>query len=109
MSLGIFKRIWTLLEESCTELDLELSEHVSGGDFGNSFESYVAALKRTSELKPMMEKLNSTATLLEQILAFALVSTPNPAITSDLSTIREKATRIRTETRVIVSIIITRK
>ena len=31
ISLGVFDRLWTLLEDACTELDLLLAEHISVG------------------------------------------------------------------------------
>ena len=50
ISLGIFDRLWELLESACVELDLEFAEHNSGGTFGEAFANYSSALKESIKL-----------------------------------------------------------
>ena len=53
ISLGIFNRLYSLLENACHELDLLQAEKDTGaGDTraGTSFGQYSAALRRLSEL-----------------------------------------------------------
>ncbi len=46
MSLGIFNRIFNLLEDECRRLDLEMAARLGGEGLGGaSFQRYLAALK----------------------------------------------------------------
>ena len=63
ISLGIFKRIWVILEDSCTRLDLMLAERVTSGNFRGSFQKYVSALSDTVKLKDELERLTYSARL----------------------------------------------
>ena len=62
LSLGIFNRLWTLLEDACTELDLQLAE-VGVGDNtgGGSFSQYSAILNERSQLATWLSTQTSQA------------------------------------------------
>ncbi len=52
LSLGIFDRLYTLLEEACQELDLQLAERERVADLGgDSIQEYAIELKRLSHLR----------------------------------------------------------
>ena len=52
MSLGIFDRLFSLLEGECKRLDVAMAESKSGGGVGGaSFQRYTAALKQPTDLK----------------------------------------------------------
>jgi len=49
LSLGIFNRLYTLLEEACQDFDLQLAiREDATGLGGASFQQYAAALKQLS-------------------------------------------------------------
>ena len=66
LSLGIFNRLWTLLEEACTELDLRLAgeSHGSPGIGGLTFSHYSVILEQMSSLKVQIESQTSHARVL---------------------------------------------
>ena len=73
MSLGIYDRLWELLEADCTELDLLLAEHTCSGvgtGVGNSYEDYVTALRKRERLKDSLAVEENRATTLEQLVTF---------------------------------------
>lgn len=78
MSLGIYDRLWELLEGSCTELDLLLAEHTSLGGKENSFGEYVGALKKREQLSLSLSAAEQRVTALDQLVTFLSLHTPNP-------------------------------
>ena len=62
ISLGIFNRLYSLLENACHELDLLQAEDTGAGDTraGTSFGQYSAALRRLSEVQTNSEAVSST-------------------------------------------------
>ena len=105
ISLGIFDRLWELLEESCTELDLHLAEHDSGGTFDRTFARYKAALVETSQLKSQLESLKQSVTVLDQLVTFFSLRVPNPSQNTSLQTIRKEAGNKTIEIKRTVSIV----
>ena len=79
LSLEIYNRIWDLLCDACHDLDLQLA-HVSGGGgtcVGDpNFSRYSNALHRRSSLKLEMQTQESYATVINQMITFALLSSP---------------------------------
>lgn len=67
MSLGIFDRIWTLLEDACIELDIKLAECGDSSCGGSSFAYYVSLLKQRSLLKLELESQRGYLTLIDQM------------------------------------------
>ena len=51
ISLGIFFRLFTLLEDECHELDVCHSSQFQGSTAGSSFTAFVTAMKRQAELR----------------------------------------------------------
>ena len=56
MSLGIYNRLWDLLEADCTKLDLLLAQHTTAGGVDNSFTEYVVALQQREDLNASLTK-----------------------------------------------------
>ena len=91
LSLGIFDRIWTLLEENCTELDLKLAES-SGSDLGGStFSDYSGALKERSLLLLELNNQKSFAALTDQLATYFTLSLANPQTSDRLSEMKKTA------------------
>lgn len=94
ISLGVYDRLWELLESACTELDLLLAEHASTeGRTGDSFGTYVDALRKRDELKSSLAMEEQKANLLEQLLTY--FSLTLQAATPSLRVISEEAKKTR--------------
>lgn len=89
MSLGIYDRLWELLEAACTALDLLLAKHTSAGALDNSFAEYVAALTKREELNTKLSAAEGRVTTLDQLVTFFSLHTPNAAHNQQLKALRE--------------------
>ena len=87
LSLGIFDQR-ELLEGACTELDLLLAEHISGGGEGDTYQQYAAALRKREQLKFTRASEEQHATMLEQLVT---LFSPDPSQSKSLATIREES------------------
>lgn len=77
ISLGIYDRLWELLEGACTELDLLLAKHTSTGGIGNSFDEYVASLKKREQLQASLHTAEQWVTMLDQLVTYFSLYVPN--------------------------------
>jgi hypothetical protein len=102
ISLGIFNRLWELIENACNELDLHLAEFEEGGDFGNTFDKYASALKKRDALKLTLPQKEQTATTLEQLVTFFSLTLPNPLTNVTLINLRQEASKARLESDALV-------
>lgn len=102
MSLGIYDRLWELLEGSCTELDLLLAQHVTVGWLGTSFDQYVAALKRREALSVSLTAAEQKVTLFDQLVTYFSLHLPNPSHNQQLRHIREAASKAMLEVADVV-------
>jgi len=93
MSLGIYDRLWELLEGACTQLDLLLAEHSSVGGTDNSFQEYVAALKKKEQLEQKLKVAEQRVTAIDQIVTFFSLNSPDPAHNQNLKLLREASSK----------------
>lgn len=93
LSLGIYDRLWTLLEEACTSLDLRLAEanHGLPSSGGSTFNQYSIVLEQRSSLKAQLQSQNSHAEMLQQLSTYLTLSLPNPEQNQPLQAIRKEA------------------
>ncbi len=56
MTLGIFFRLFTLLENECHQLDMRVREEDSALEGGASYARHVHALDRVKQLKPELDR-----------------------------------------------------
>ena len=88
LSLGIFNHLYTLLEESCEELDLQLAFKTpsTGAGGGESFEKYSAGLSKLHELEEQLEVLQQRQQTFQELLNHLLLTVDdfgdNPVVTS---------------------------
>jgi hypothetical protein len=97
LSLGIFNRLYTLLEEASTELDLLFAEQRSqpeGGRALSSFERYSSSLRRLSNLKEEHTRKTQHASSLEQLTNFLCLSLPNPDQIPQIKALRQQTADI---------------
>ena len=102
ISLGIFNRLWELLENACNELDLHLAEFEEGGDFGNTFEKCASALKKRDALKLALPQKEQTASTVEQLVTFFSMTLPNASTNVTLINLRQQASKARLEADALV-------
>lgn len=95
MSLGIYDRLWELLEKACTELDLLLAEHTSVGGDGNTYFRYVEALRKKEKLTSTLTTAEQCATLLDQLVSLFSLHVPNAAHQQQLIILRQEASNAR--------------
>ncbi len=106
MSLGIYDRLWDLLEGACTELDLQLAHHTTeGGGDGNTYQQYIAALRKREQLKSSHATEDTRATTLEQLANFFSLHIPNEAHRRQLVILRKEASQARLRVNALVQTI----
>ena len=76
ISLGIFFRLFTLLENACHELDVSIALQSIPGSAGPSFIQYADALQQQSTLHDDIATVNEQIFCLEQIFTLTLVTLP---------------------------------
>ena len=97
LSLGIFNRLWTLLEDACNKLDLQLAEiGVRDGTGGSSFSEYSTILSNRSQLATQLATQISKAAVLEQLATFMALNLPDPSQNQPLCAVRREASVART-------------
>ncbi len=104
MSLGIYNRLWDLLEGACTELDLLLAEHTSAGVGAGTYSEYVTALKKRESLKSSLADKENHATNLEQLVTFFSLASQTSSGNQQLSNLRQEASKARLEVNALVCI-----
>ena len=92
MSLGIFNRLFNLLEEECQRLDLAMAAKQSGEGLGGaSFQRHIAALKQLSHLKEQHEVEQQKANLLTQLATYLSLTVPEPQQNLTVQRLRQEA------------------
>ena len=76
ISFRIFFRLFTLLEDKCHELDVSHSLQLQGSTAGSGFNTFVAALKRQSDLRDSKDRITEQIGGLEQLVTLVIVSPP---------------------------------
>ena len=76
ISLDIFFRLFTLLEDACHELDVSVALQSTPGSAGPSFIQYTDALQRQSTLRDDIDTVNGQIACLEQIVTLTMVTLP---------------------------------
>ena len=77
IKLGVFFRLFTLLEDDCHELDLAHTLH--GVQAGPTYERYITALRKKRESEEEVNILRDHIQRLEQLVTLAAITLPNPA------------------------------
>ena len=96
LSLGIFNRLWSLLGDACSELDLKLAESSRGSDGGSTYNHYVALLKRRSALRTELNDKQSHVTLMREMVAFASLTLPDAEHSNMLKELQRDADAAQT-------------
>ena len=73
ISLGIFYRLFTLLETSCRQWDNELAQHVSQPDTLHSYKLYSSAVHNLAKLQQELSTETEEANAADQLATFLAV------------------------------------
>ena len=76
ISLGIFFRLFTLLEDACHELDVLAPLQQTTGNAGSSFIKYTEALQTQSTLRDGITTIKTHIDSLEQLLTLMAITLP---------------------------------
>ena len=100
ISLGIFYRLFTLLETSCHQLDLELAQHASQEDTLHSYKLYSAAIHKLMGLEETLNTEREEADAAEQLVTYLAVrGMPH----TQIDYCRQAASSLRKKIEAIVS------
>jgi hypothetical protein len=109
LSLGIFNRIWTLLEEACIEMDFKLAE-AGGGGGSSSFNTYYeSTLGRRSTLKLELETQQSYVAHIDEMITYTTLMMPGADDSDFLDGMREEATATHSRIHTMVQYMQTTK
>ena len=90
LSLGIFNRIWELMEYECQELDLRLA-HTKGSTGGSTFVHYANTLQQRSHLAMELETQQGYVSLIDQMVTYLTLTLPDAETNDSLIQLREDA------------------
>lgn len=88
LSLGIFLRLWNLLEESCNELDLRVALAPTGQDVSDTLS---AKLEKRFLMKAKLEEKRQYTLMLEQMVTYFSLTLPTPQQTGPLKELTKEA------------------
>lgn len=95
ITLGIFLRLFILLENDCHQLDLSMQ--VQGVDSGPSYGKYASALEEQTKFKDEQHTQRSGLQVLEQLLTHVLtvLSATSPIISELVTEIQQTKQRLQ--------------
>ena len=91
LSLGIFNRLWTLLEEACTEVDLALAQESTPGEVNNSFNRYLITLRELHQVKQQHAVQRQHADVLHETVTYLSIDLPDAETDPSLTALRAHA------------------
>ena len=100
ITLGIFDRLFDLLEEACHQLDVQLAERGRQADTLHSFKLYSAAVQNIKELEGEKQREDEEASAAEQLSTFLAV---RGASTQQVEFCRQSAAELRRKVATLVS------
>lgn len=103
--MGIFNRLYELLEEACHSLDLQVAHDSSSNDSesGESFARYSAALAKLSAKERELQSRKQHAEAVEQIITYLALVLPNPESNQQLVSVRQEVVEGRQQIEALVS------
>ncbi len=102
LSLGIFGRLYDLLEEECHSLDLQLAHSTSSDNSESSFTQYAAALSELCRKEEELQSHKQHTAVVEQIITYLAVVLPNAESNPQLIQAQEEAAAGRLRTQELV-------
>lgn len=87
ITLGVFFRLFTLLEDACHELDLEMAESTAttpNTSDKEKYQNFTATIQRERELLDKRKRLEDEVKWLDQTLSLMIISNTSITPTSTL-------------------------
>lgn len=92
MSLGIYNRLWTLLEEACHNLDFKLASCDASASDGASSNSGFSQL---SLLRVELEAQKNLAAVLSEMLTFTALTVEDPCSNPVYASLKEEVDKVQ--------------
>lgn len=89
LSLGIFNRLWTLLEDACKSIDFKCAVEGSGAGFSDDD---VCDLNRLSRLKQELSTQRGYANLLSEMLTYSILTLGSEDIRTLVANLKDEIT-----------------
>ena len=106
ISLGIFQRLFELLEAECHKLDLAYAENCQLLQTGpSSFEADTNSLQELTTLSATAERLNTQIAWLEQTRSYMALTTQDPESSGPFRILTEELAKVKRRQKEIVSTI----
>ena len=93
MSLGIYDRLWQLLQGACNSLDLLLAKYSCVGTDNSSFQEYIVALRKREKLEHDLATADKRVSAVDQLVSFCTIHCPDAENDPGLKVIREASPR----------------
>ena len=105
ITLGIFFRLFSLLEDECHCLDLEVAKRNVQPDDRTTFATYVSSLHQRASLQEEKDQLTNLINTINQVITYLALNLPDPQQNPGLQAACQQ--KLNTEKRIneIVSII----
>ncbi len=98
MSLGIFNRLFNLLEEECERLDLEMAARQSGESLGgSSFQQYLDAQRRLVTMKEQQQMEEQKVLLFTQLATYTSLQVAQAYLNPCIQRLRQEASSAKHE------------
>ena len=102
--LGIFNRLFNLLEAACQTLDIQLAAMDSAtGMGGTSFQQYAAVLKQLLQLKEQHTAQTARRNFQSQLLSFLHVRVPSPQQSQTVQHVQQEIAQPQQQLSVLVN------
>ena len=103
MSLGIFMKLWTLMERECHELDLKLAQYTSGNAGDRvGFLTYSAIIREISQLQEERQAQGALADALDQAVTTVALQLENSESNPHFRVLQQEALRARDQVEKLV-------
>ena len=107
LSLGIFSRLFELLEEECHSLDLQLAHSTSSDNSESSFTKYSAALAELCRREKELQSHKQHTEAVEQIITYLALTLPDAESNPQLAQCRVGAAAGRMQIQEMVRYLLT--
>jgi len=104
ISLGIFQRLFDLLEAECHNLDLQYAEHYSMAGDPTSFAEYARNVQQLASLQKQVSQVTQHTIWLEQQITYLSVVSADPD--GPISILREEVVKGQAHLRDLVSSVV---
>ena len=103
ITLGVFFRLFELLEEACHHLDLQMANMQQTTTFRAPFEKYSTTLKALNDIKAKIQHLEGKAKTVDQLASYLSLTLTKPEQDARVQLAFQEAAKYRQRIRELVS------